>query len=266
MSKAYEKVKLARSVMRPTAKDFINNIFEDFIEFSGDRNYRDDKAIIGGIGTINNLPVTIIGILKGQNLEENIRTNFGQVHPEGYRKALRLMKQAEKFNRPIICLINTAGAFCGKGAEERGQGEAIAKNLYEMSALKVPIISVITGEGGSGGALGLAVADKVCILENAIYSVLSPEGFASILWKDGTRASEAATLMKLTAKELFKLEIVDKIIKESEKTIEKDPQPTYEQLKIYIVSMLEKLGRLSTEQLIEKRYNRFRKFGEYKEI
>lgn len=251
---AYEKVKLARKVDRPTSSDFINRIFKNFIEFSGDRNFGDDKAIVAGIATLSGMPVTVIGIQRGVDLASNMETNFGQVHPEGYRKALRLMKQAEKFNRPIVCFINTAGAFCGKSAEERGQGEAIARNLYEMSTLKVPIISIITGEGGSGGALALAVADKVWILENAVYSVLSPEGFASILFKDGSRAKESAEMMKLTANDLLELEVVDKIIGEDE---------VFKNIKRNLIFEIRDLQSESTHTLIENRYNRFRKFGEF---
>ncbi len=262
---AYEKVKLARLLSRPTSLDFIENIFDDFIEFKGDRNFGDDKAIIGGIAKLDGKPVTVIGIQKGKNLEENLVTNFGQVNPEGYRKALRLMKQAEKFNRPVVCFINTAGAFCGKSAEERGQGEAIARNLFEMAGLKTPIISIITGEGGSGGALALAVADKVGILSNAVYSVLSPEGFSSILWKDGSRAEEAAELMKLTSADLLKLEVVDKVFKEFSDGIEKSPNMTYQEIKTYLIEEFGKLEKLYIDELLNSRYNRFRKYGEYKE-
>ncbi len=187
-------------------------IFDDFIELHGDRNFRDDGAVIGGIGRLNGQAVTVVGIQKGKNLQDNLNRNFGQPHPEGYRKALRLMKQAEKFGRPVVTFINTAGAYPGVGAEERGQGEAIARNLMEMSDLKVPIIAIIIGEGGSGGALALAVADKVWMLENTIYSILSPEGFATILWKDGSRSEEAAELMKITSGELLNMGIVDKVI------------------------------------------------------
>ncbi|MFZ2646802.1 MAG: acetyl-CoA carboxylase carboxyl transferase subunit alpha, partial [Lactococcus chungangensis] len=197
-------VQLARSQDRLTTLDYATQIFDDFIEFHGDRNFRDDGAILGGIASLAGRPVTIVGIQKGKGLQDNLDRNFGQPHPEGYRKALRLMKQAEKFGRPIITFINTAGAFPGSGAEERGQGEAIARNLLEMSDLKVPIIAIINGEGGSGGALALAVADRVWMLENAMYSILSPEGFATILWKDSSRASEAAELLKITSKDLLK--------------------------------------------------------------
>lgn len=203
MSDVARILKEARDQGRLTALDFAQGIFDDFIELHGDRNFRDDGAIIGGIGRLNGQAVTVVGIQKGRNLQDNLNRNFGQPHPEGYRKALRLMKQAEKFGRPVVTFINTAGAYPGVGAEERGQGEAIARNLMEMSDLKVPIIAIIIGEGGSGGALALAVADKVWMLENTIYSILSPEGFATILWKDGSRSEEAAELMKITSGELL---------------------------------------------------------------
>ena len=212
MSDVARILKEARDQGRLTALDFAQGIFDDFIELHGDRNFRDDGAVIGGIGRLNGQAVTVVGIQKGRNLQDNLNRNFGQPHPEGYRKALRLMKQAEKFGRPVVTFINTAGAYPGVGAEERGQGEAIARNLMEMSDLKVPIIAIIIGEGGSGGALALAVADKVWMLENTIYSILSPEGFATILWKDGSRSEEAAELMKITSGELLNMGIVDKVI------------------------------------------------------
>ena len=214
MSDVARILKEARDQGRLTALDFAKEIFDDFIELHGDRNFRDDGAVIGGIGRLNGQAVTVVGIQKGKNLQDNLNRNFGQPHPEGYRKALRLMKQAEKFGRPVVTFINTAGAYPGVGAEERGQGEAIARNLMEMSDLKVPIIAIIIGEGGSGGALALAVADKVWMLENTIYSILSPEGFATILWKDGSRSEEAAELMKITSGELLNMGIVDKVIPE----------------------------------------------------
>lgn len=214
LAKAYDTVKISRKITRPTSRDFITHIFDDFIELHGDRNFRDDAAIVGGIASLNGIPVTVIGIQKGKTMEENIKCNFGQPHPEGYRKALRLMKQAEKFHRPVINFVNTGGAYPGVGAEERGQGEAIAKNLMEMANLKTPTISIIIGEGGSGGALALAVTDRVWMLENSIYAVLSPEGFASILWKDPSRAKEAADVMKITASDLLELGVIEKVIKE----------------------------------------------------
>ena len=211
---AWERVKIARGNERPTSIDYIAHIFDRFLELHGDRLCRDDGAIVAGIATIDGIPVTVIGQQKGRNIKQNMKRNFGMPYPEGYRKALRLMKQAEKFNRPIICFVDTPGAFCGIEAEMRGQGEAIARNLYEMSSIKVPILSIVIGEGGSGGALALAVANEVWMLENSTYSILSPEGFASILWKDSKRADEAAGIMKITANDLYKLEIVDQVIME----------------------------------------------------
>lgn len=213
---AWERVKTARSNERPTSVDYIGGIFDRFLELHGDRMAKDDGAIVGGIATIDGIPVTVIGQQKGRNIKQNIKRNFGMPYPEGYRKALRLMKQAEKFHRPIVCFIDTPGAFCGIEAEERGQGEAIARNLYEMSSLKTPILSIVIGEGGSGGALALAVANEVWMLENSTYSILSPEGFASILWKDSRRADEAASIMKITADDLLDLKIINKVISEQE--------------------------------------------------
>lgn len=256
MSDVARILKEARDQGRLTALDFAKEIFDDFIELHGDRNFRDDGAVIGGIGRLNGQAVTVVGIQKGKNLQDNLNRNFGQPHPEGYRKALRLMKQAEKFGRPVVTFINTAGAYPGVGAEERGQGEAIARNLMEMSDLKVPIIAIIIGEGGSGGALALAVADKVWMLENTIYSILSPEGFATILWKDGSRSEEAAELMKITSGELLNMGIVDKVI----------PERGYftseiiEAIKTAIIDELAELSQLSTEDLLEARYQRFRKY------
>ncbi len=262
---AFDIVKIVRKTSRPSALEYINFIFEDFIEFHGDRAFRDDKAIVGGIALLGGLPCTVIGIQKGHTIEENIERNFGAPHPEGYRKALRLMKQAEKFNRPVITFINTAGAFCGIGAEERGQGEAIAKNLFEMSILKVPSISIIIGEGGSGGALALAVSDKVWILKNSIYSILSPEGFASILWKDSSRSSEAAEIMKITAEDLLSLGVVDDIIDEVSGGAQNDFEYTAKTLKEKLLKEVFELKAENIDELIEKRYNRFRKFGEFNE-
>lgn len=249
-------IKEARDQARLTALDFAQGICEDFIELHGDRSFRDDGAVIGGIGSLNGQPITVVGIQKGRNLQDNLQRNFGQPHPEGYRKALRLMKQAEKFGRPIVTFINTAGAYPGVGAEERGQGEAIARNLLEMSDLKVPIIAIIIGEGGSGGALALAVADRVWMLENSIYAVLSPEGFASILWKDGSRAMEAAELMKITSHELLEMGVVDKVIPEAGL----NNQNLLDAVKQEIVAELTNLSQLSVEQLLETRYQRFRKY------
>ena len=249
-------VREAREQTRLTALDFATGIFDDFIELHGDRSFRDDGAIIGGIGWLEDQAVTVVGIQKGKSLQDNLNRNFGQPHPEGYRKALRLMKQAEKFGRPIVTFINTAGAYPGVGAEERGQGEAIARNLFEMSDLKVPIIAIIIGEGGSGGALALAVADRVWMLENSIYAVLSPEGFASILWKDGTRAMEAAELMKITSHELLEMEVVDKVI--SERGL--SAKELLARVKNELQTEIEQLKQLSFEKLLEERYQRFRKY------
>ena len=256
MSDVARILKEARDQGRLTALDFAQGIFDDFIELHGDRNFRDDGAIIGGIGRLNGQAVTVAGIQKGRNLQDNLNRNFGQPHPEGYRKALRLMKQAEKFGRPVVTFINTAGAYPGVGAEERGQGEAIARNLMEMSDLKVPIIAIIIGEGGSGGALALAVADKVWMLENTIYSILSPEGFATILWKDGSRSEEAAELMKITSGELLNMGIVDKVIPERGYFTSE----IFEAIMTAIVDELAELSQLSTENLLEARYQRFRKY------
>ena len=249
-------VREAREQTRLTALDFATGIFDDFIELHGDRSFRDDGAIIGGIGWLGDQAVTVVGIQKGKSLQDNLNRNFGQPHPEGYRKALRLMKQAEKFGRPVVTFINTAGAYPGVGAEERGQGEAIARNLMEMSDFKVPIIAIIIGEGGSGGALALAVADRVWMLENSIYAVLSPEGFASILWKDGTRAMEAAELMKITSHELSEMEVVDKII--SERGL--SAKELLARVKNELQTEIEQLKQLPLEKLLEERYQRFRKY------
>lgn len=241
----------ARAADRILARDIIDKLFTDFFELHGDRQLTDDEAIVGGIARFNNQAVTVIGIQKGRNLAENLATNFGQPSPNGYRKALRLMKQAEKFGRPVITFINTAGAYPGIEAEERGQGEAIARNLLEMSDLKVPIIAFITGEGGSGGALALALANKVYILENAVYSVLSPEGFATILWKDGSRRDEAAELMKITAPHLLEMGLVDAIISE---------ENLIDNLKRQLTESLGELSLLTEIELAEQRYERFRKY------
>ena len=249
-------VREAREQSRLTALDFANGIFDEFIELHGDRSFRDDGAVIGGIGWLGDQAVTVVGIQKGKSLHDNLKRNFGQPHPEGYRKALRLMKQAEKFGRPVVTFINTAGAYPGVGAEERGQGEAIARNLMEMSDLKVPIIAIIIGEGGSGGALALAVANRVWMLENSIYAVLSPEGFASILWKDGSRAMEAAELMKITSHELLEMGIVDKIIPEEDFSSKELLACVKNELR----AELDRLQELLLDQLIEERYQRFRKY------
>ena len=257
----WNKVNTARHKDRPNSRFYIENIFDEFIELHGDRSFGDDKAIVGGIGKINNFNVTIIGINKGKDTKENIETNFGMVHPEGYKKALRLMKQAEKFKRPIICFVDTPGAFCGLGAEERGQGYAIAQNLMEMSSLKTPIISIIIGEGGSGGALALAVGDKVYMLENSIYSILSPEGFASILWKDVSNSKKAASAMKITSEDLKEFNIIDDIIYEPENGAHENPEEIAKNIKEHILNDLEELISIDYDELLNNRYNKFRKIG-----
>lgn len=294
---AWERVKTARSNERPTSIDYIGGIFDRFLELHGDRMSRDDGAIVGGIATVHGIPVTVIGQQKGRNIKQNIKRNFGMPYPEGYRKALRLMKQAEKFHRPIICFIDTPGAFCGIEAEERGQGEAIARNLYEMSSLKTPILSIVIGEGGSGGALALAVANEVWMLENSTYSILSPEGFSSILWKDSRRADEAAAIMKITADDLFGLNIINKVIPELvtsksapsieteniddktliDQTINEEISASVEdmpkkvltvetmdwlatELKFGILDFIKRYADMPAEEIVNERYDRFRKF------
>lgn len=259
----YEVVSLARHKDRPNAKFYIETIFDDFIEFHGDRCYKDDLAIIGGIASINNKNVTVIGINKGKTTSENLKTNFGMPHPEGYRKALRLMKQAEKFNRPIICFVDTPGAFCGIEAEERGQGEAIAKNLLEMSSIKVPIISIIIGEGGSGGALALAVANKVYMLENSIYSILSPEGFASILWKDSSKVKEACDVMKITSTDLLEFKIIDGVIEEVDGGAQNNKEAVSSNIKNLLINELNLFENLSKEEILNQRYEKFRNIGKF---
>lgn len=265
MGDTMKSVAIARKIERPSAKEFIEKLFDDFMEFHGDRYFADDGAVVGGIALFNEIPVTVIGIQKGHSLDENVACNFGQPNPEGYRKALRLMKQAEKFHRPVITLINTAGAYPGLGAEERGQGEAIARNLMEMSRLKTPIISIFIGEGGSGGALALAVADQVWMLEHGMYSVLSPEGFASILWRDATRVEEAADLMKMTADHLLANHVIDRKFSESSQGLEKDPEETISQIRQALQETLPELLQTEIPELLQKRYERFRQYGDYSE-
>ncbi len=255
---SYERVKAARSSNRPTGLDYIQGIFTDFMELHGDRRFGDDAAIVGGIARLNGRPVTVIAIEKGRTTKDRMARNFGMPHPEGYRKALRLMRQAEKFCRPVICFVDTAGAYCGIGAEERGQGQAIAENLTAMSGLRVPILSVLIGEGGSGGALALAMADRVWMLENAVYSVISPEGCASILWKDAARAEEAAQHLKLTAQEALHMGIVEQIISEAEI----GTPSFYENLSQRIQTELDVLSGQPPEQLLNARYQRFRNIGQ----
>ena len=255
---AWQRVELSRRKDRPVGSDYIDALFTDFVEFHGDRYFADDKAIIGGVARFHGMPVTVIAQAKGRNTKENIERNFGMPKPEGYRKALRLMKQAEKFARPVICLVDTPGAFCGLEAEERGQGEAIARNIYEMSGLKVPVVSIIIGEGGSGGALAMATADEVWMLENSIYSILSPEGFASILWKDSSKAKEAAEVMKLTAENLKTQGIVERVFAEPQTYTVQNMDSVIMQINEAIEEFLMKYGSMSEQELIRHRYERFR--------
>ncbi|MEG1447786.1 MAG: acetyl-CoA carboxylase carboxyltransferase subunit alpha [Oscillospiraceae bacterium] len=260
---AWERIEIIRHKARPNARDYISLIFDDFTEMH--RCYGDDKAILGGVGLLEGIPVTVIAQLKGKNLEENKETNFAMPHPEGYRKALRLMKQAEKFGRPVICLIDTPGAFCGIGAEERGQGEAIAKNLFELSVLKTPVISVVLGEGGSGGALALGVCDTLAMMENAVYSVISPRGFASILWKDSSREKDAANILRITAEDLVKLKIADAIIKEPKGGAQNSIIVTSAHLKKFLCEEVKKNINKPIDNLIKNRYDKFRRIGEFAE-
>lgn len=258
--KAWDTLTIARMVERPNAEDYIKLIFNNFFELHGDRNYRDDKSIIGGIGLLEDIPVTIVGIQKGKNLKENMERNFGSPYPEGYRKALRLMKQAEKFKRPIICFINTPGAYCGVEAEERGQGEAIARNLLEISQLTVPIISIIIGEGGSGGAIALACGDRVWALENSIYSILSPEGFASILLKDSSKAQEVSEIMGMTSYDLLEKGIIEKIIKEPDGGAQNDINFVANEIKSNLINEIKILQNKTVRELLNQRYLRYRDF------
>lgn len=264
-TKAIDVVRLARHMKRPTTLDYIRLMIDDFIELHGDRRFSDDQAVVGGIGFLNDIPVTVIGHQKGRNVKENVRRNFGMAHPEGYRKALRLMEQAERFGRPVITLIDTPGAYPGIGAEERGQAEAIAFNLYRMSGLKVPIIAIITGEGGSGGALGLGVADRVYMLSNTIYSVISPEGCASILWRDAGKADEAAEALKLTAPHLYHFKIIDGIIEEPGQGAHEDHEVTARRIKETLLSALAELLPLAPDILLDMRYQKYRRMGVFHE-
>ena len=256
---AWERVEISRSKERPTTLSYVQQVFDDFLELHGDRAFRDDGAVIGGIAMFGGQPVTVIGQQKGKNVKENIYRNFGMASPEGYRKALRLMKQAEKFGRPVVTFVDTPGAACGIEAEERGQGEAIARNLLEMSGIQTPMVSILIGEGGSGGALGLAVTDEVWMMENATYSILSPEGFASILWKDGKRAKEASEVMKITAKDLKKLQIIEKVIREPEPANEENLPEIAEEIRKDLDGFLRKSCQKTREQIVEERYERFRR-------
>ncbi|EQF24757.1 acetyl-CoA carboxylase, carboxyl transferase, alpha subunit [Clostridioides difficile CD160] len=257
----YEKVMLSRDIKRPTTLEYIEHICSNFLELHGDRLFKDDPSIVGGIGQIGRFNVTIVGHQKGRDTKENIKRNFGMPHPEGYRKALRLMKQAEKFNRPIITFIDTSGAFCGLEAEERGQGEAIARNLLEMSKLSVPVITFVIGEGGSGGALGIGVGNDVYMLEHSVYSVISPEGLSSILFKDSSKAKEACNVMKLTSDDLYDLKIIDKIIKEPLGGAQKDVAAVSKEIKAYILERLNHYKDMDKEEIMTQRYNKFRNIG-----
>jgi len=259
---SYDKVYLARKSTRPNIRDYISNVFENFFEQRGDRLYRDDCSIIGGIAMFRDMPVTVLWHQKGKSLEENLLCNFGMPNPEGYRKALRIMKQAEKFKRPIITFIDTAGAYPGIEAEEHGQGEAIARNLMEMCNLTVPVISIVIGEGGSGGALALSIANRIWMLENAVYSVLSPEGFATILWKDSSKAKEASEIMKLTAQDLYAFNIVDVIVKEPMGNLNEHADFIYTQLRDMLNNELVALSKMSERALLEQRYKKFRSIGD----
>lgn len=263
---AHERVTIARHPQRPNVRDYISALFPHFFEMRGDRLCGEDEAILGGVALYHDQPVTVIGTRKGKTLAENLRGNFGMPNPEGYRKALRLMKQAEKFGRPIITLIDTSGAYPGMKAEEHGQGEAIARNLYEMSGLTVPVIAVITGEGNSGGALALGVANRVLMLENAVYAILSPEGFASILYKDASRASEAAEVMKMTAPELMELGVIDGIILEPEEGAHADPQSVMKAVDEAIYAQLIELCKMQGKALAEERYAKFRRMSAFETL
>lgn len=263
---AWEKVEIARNPKRKTSLEYIEKIFDEFIELHGDRNFKDDKAIICGLAKIDNTPFTIIAEQKGRTTKENIERNFGMPNPESYRKAIRFMKQAEKFKRPVITFIDTKGAYPGIEAEERGQGEAIAKSMFEMARLKVPVISIVIGEGSSGGALAIGVANKVFMLENAIYSILSPEGYSSILWKDPNRYKEAAEKMKLTAKDLYELNVIDKIIPEKNEISEENFSKTSEILKKEIIKEIKKSNKMTSEQILEERYKKFRNITSFNVI
>ena len=262
---AWDRLGIVHDKNRPTVNDYIPAIFTRFMEFHGDRYYGDDAAIIGGIGFLSDTPVTVIAQVKGRNIEENKRTNFSMPHPEGYRKAMRLAKQAEKFKRPVICLVDTPGAYCGVEAEERGQGEAIARNLYEFMTLDTPVISVVLGEGGSGGALALAVCDELAMLENALYSVISPRGAASILWKDGSKEREACEILKITAEDLTRFGVCDKIIQEPDGGAQNSPEQTADSIYEYLVDAVARLKSTDPRELLERRYQKFRKIGMFTE-
>ena len=259
----WQRIQILRHPKRPTCLDYIGMIFNSFIELHGDRSYRDDPALVGGIAYLENIPVTVLGQQKGRDTKENISRNFGLPHPEGYRKALRLMQQADKFQRPVICLVDVVGAYPGIEAEERGQGEAIARNIRDMANLKVPVVVVITGEGGSGGALGTGIGNKVLIMENAYYSVISPESCASILWKDTTKAPEAAEALQISPANLLKLGIIDEIIKEPLGGAHKNPNETAANIQEALIRHLTPLLQFSGDELLEQRYRRFRQYGQF---
>lgn len=263
---AWERVEIARNSKRKTSLDYIGEIFDSFIELHGDRNFKDDKAMVCGLARIGGQNFTIIAEQKGRTTKENIERNFGMPNPESYRKAIRFMKQAEKFNRPVITFIDTKGAYPGIGAEERGQGEAIAKSMFEMAKLKVPVIAIIIGEGSSGGALAIGVANKVFMLENAIYSILSPEGYSSILWKDSSRYKEAAEKMKLTAEDLYEMKVIDKVISEPEEETEESFKKLAKQLGDEIMQSISEMKNMSKEEIREDRYMKFRSMGEFEII
>ena len=261
----YERLEIIRNKNRPTIRDYLPLIFNDFFELHGDRLFGDDGAILGGIGRLGNIPVTVIAEVKGRDIFENKASNFAMPHPEGYRKALRLAHQAEKFHRPVICFIDTPGAFCGVAAEKRGQGEAIARNLAEFMVLKTPVISVVLGEGGSGGALALGVCDELAMLENSIYSVISPRGFASILWKDASKEREACNIMRVTAEDAVNLGIAEAIIPEPEGGAHNDPETTAENISDFLVKSLNSKMKKDIDVLLNERYNKFRKIGVFSE-
>lgn len=268
MSNAYDIVLGTRNGRRPTATDYIRGMIADFHEMHGDRRFGDDPSVVTGVGRLNGCPVTVVGLEKGKDVSDKIRRNFGAAHPEGYRKALRQMKQAEKFRRPVLCFVDTSGAFCGMDAEERGQGQAIAENLAEMMTLRTPILTVIIGEGGSGGAIGLAVANEVWMLEGAYYSVISPESCANILWKDAGRAAEAAASLKLTAPDLLGLGVIERIISEESLPVPTSaneenaaPSPFMSELARQISEKLDELARLDDRSLVKARYEKFRRIG-----
>lgn len=262
---AWERIQIVHGKGRPNIHDYIPQLFDDFFEMHGDRCYGDDGAILGGVALFHDRPVTVVGMVKGHTFEENKHANFAMPSPEGYRKALRLIRQAEKFHRPVICLVDTQGANPSVGAEERGQGEAIARNIMELFRIQTPIVSVIMGEGGSGGALALGVCDELAMLENAVYSVISPRGFASILWKDASREQEAAELLRMTAPDLVRFGVADTIIAEPEGGAQADPAAMAAALDSYLCQALGRLMNLSVEVLLEQRYNKFRQIGLFAE-